>query len=118
MQLSQELFLQILALLSGSSILVAFVNALFNRRKISAEIETHVVKNYKDIVIDLRDELKRLQERVDQMQAKESLYIEQANLLIKDKSELALRVFQLEKDNKYLHSENQKLKDIIEKYKN
>lgn len=111
-------FLEILALVLGSSAIAALVNAWFNRKKVAAEVETMVVSNYQKIVEDLQDEIKRLKLRVDEMDSREKLYIEQANLLLKENHELSLRVFQLEKDNKYLHEENQKLKKIINNIKN
>ena len=77
-------------------------------------IESLVVNNYREIVDDLRQEITRMKDRISDVEKKERLYIEQSNLLIKDKQELSIRILQLEKDNKYLFEENVKLKKALQ----
>lgn len=106
--------LKIVFILLGSTVLTALINAWFNRKKTNAEIESLVVNNYREIVDDLRQEIVRMKDRISDVEKKERLYIEQSNLLIKDKQELSIRILQLEKDNKYLFEENVKLKKALQ----
>lgn len=114
----QKNILEILFLILGSSAISVIINNLFLRKKTNVEIESIIVKNYKDIVSDLKSELERIKIQVDDLSRKEQLYIENSNLLLRDKVELSKRVSQLEKDNVYLHEENRKLKQHIQKLEN
>jgi hypothetical protein len=59
-------------------------------------------------------ELDRTIQRIDDLEKKEALFIQNSNLLLKDKLELTGRVLKLETDNRLLHAENKKLKEKID----
>lgn len=106
--------INILGIILGSSVFTAVITFFLSRRKNNAEIDHIIITNYSAIVEDLRSEITRMKERLSEVEAKEKLYIEQSNLLIRDKQDLSLRIFQLEKDNKYLFEENVKLKKALQ----
>lgn len=104
---------EIFGIIFSSSAVGIVVTALLNRRKNKAEIESIVVDTYKDIVNDLRGEISRMKDQIQTLQSKELLYIENSNLLLKDKMELSNRVLHLEKENRDLLNEIKILKGKI-----
>jgi len=106
----------VIAVLS-SSVITALINYYFSRRKTDTEIESLVVKNFEIIVERLTKEVDRNSLQIAQLEAKEKLYIENSNLLMKDKIELSNRVLKLEQGNRELHEENKNLKKQVDKLK-
>jgi len=90
------------------------ISYLFNRRKNKGELESIIYANYELIITRLGKEVDRNSEKLLQMEAREKLFIENTNLLMKDKMELSGRVLKLEESNKILHSENMSLKKSID----
>lgn len=108
-----ESLLQILIVVLGSSAAGATINALLNKRKTKAQIENIIIQNYHTIIEDLQQEVVRMKEKILEMEQKEQSYSEQTSLIIVEKQALAVRITQLEKDNKFLLSENSKLKKVV-----
>lgn len=105
--------IELLGLVLGSSTVTVIVTSFFNRNKTKAEIESIVVDTYKDMVSDLRSELTRIKLQIVELNNKEMLYIENSNLLLKDKTELSKRISVLESENKELVKENVEFKSQI-----
>jgi|688.fasta_scaffold567167_1 hypothetical protein len=112
-----EAAVQNILIATSCAIAGALINSFFGKKKQNAEIEGMIVTNYQKILEDLRLEVGRLRDRIGEVEAKELLYMEQSNLLLRDKQELSIRILQLEKDNKYLFEENQKLKKALTELK-
>lgn len=106
----------IIAVLS-SSVITALINYYFSRKKSDTEVESMAIKNFETIVERLTKEVDRNTHQIALMEAKEKIYIENSNLLMKDKIELSNRVLKLEQGNRELHEENKSLKIQVDKLK-
>lgn len=103
-------------LLGGSGV-TSVITFILNRNKNKAETESVVVKMYNSLAQDMREELKRMRDEIDALRKKEILYLEQSNMLMKDKDLMRERVRKLEEINNSLKEERKQLHEEIAELK-
>lgn len=93
----------IVTTLAGSSLLTAFVSNYFLRKKFEAEAESIITKNYRDLIVELREEINSYREQLkifDEEKTKIELgYLKKFNTLMENVISLTEKVGQLENEN-------------------
>lgn len=91
--------LPVLIAMMGSSVITGVVLWLLNRGKDKVDTAQKIVEMYDTLLDELRNNLKFTKEEVAELRRRETAYVENSSLLLKDNIELRKRVEVLEKEN-------------------